>query len=60
MDPEANQKEQLELAESIIAQSERCDADGDLTRCQLETLQHDANRLAELVIALSEWKEKIQ
>lgn len=45
MDPDANLKEQLELAESIG----KCQDEG--TNCS----QVDAARLAELVVALNEW-----
>lgn len=51
MDPDANLKEQLALAESIIEQADSDDSDGDMP--QIDT--HDAVRLAELVLAINEW-----
>ena len=50
MDPEANLKEQLELAKEIIA----VDDSGD----DPEDAYQSAVRLAELVIALAEWNAK--
>ncbi len=44
MDPNANLKEQLELAKAIIENEDEYDAD-----------RIDAVRLAELVIAMHEW-----
>lgn len=50
MDPEANLKEQESLAATIIADWDNPDSDG--------VDQHDAARLAELVLAMKEWRAK--
>jgi hypothetical protein len=47
MDPNANLKEQLELAKAMIVAYEDSESNG--------IDQDDANRLAELVLALHEW-----
>jgi hypothetical protein len=46
MDPNANLKEQLELAKNILEYPAQSDMD---------TINGDAERLAELVLALDEW-----
>ncbi len=48
MDPEANIKEQLDLARDIIA---------NMDEMHDEDLESNAARLAELVIALHEWRK---
>jgi hypothetical protein len=50
MDPNTNLKEQLELAKAMIEAYEEEDGNG--------IDQDDANRLAELVLALHEWLGK--
>lgn len=68
MDPQANQEEQLRLARDIQETLEKLAVfkdsesltDGDIDRINelYNELEHDANRLAELVIALHEWNAK--
>jgi hypothetical protein len=53
MDPAANLKEQRELAAKII---EDVDREGEWSREGLEETASDAERLAELVQALDEWR----
>lgn len=55
MDPTANLKEQVEVALDIVRTWDDCNADGTLTREMQEHVADQANRLAELVIALDEW-----
>lgn len=56
MDPEANMKEQLELAQEIIElQDEAGDAGYSMT--ELSEIAEHAERLAELVIAMAEWNK---
>lgn len=50
MDPEANIKEQRELARSIIEKRDRVISAG------MDVAPDDAERLAELVQALDEWR----
>ena len=47
MDPNANWEEQLRLAQAIL--------DGDGEQREGEGLSQDADRLAELVLALNDW-----
>lgn len=56
MDPTANLKEQLALSAKI----QRAYDSSDVTNytSKLETMADDANRLAELVIALNEWIQR--
>lgn len=56
MDPEANQKEQLEVANEIMKICDECPESGEFTEFQEHQLMDRANRLAELVISLNEWK----
>lgn len=64
MDPEANLSEQLELAREILAENERITDDGGNTPDEfwhdgtVESLLQRAERLAELVQALAEWRRK--
>ena len=53
MDPEANMKEQLKLAQYIVDGSE-----GKTGADYSEAMEENGMRLAELVVALHEWKEK--
>lgn len=50
MDPNANLEEQLQTAQDIIKKIDAMPEDAELT-----DLARDANRLAELVVALNEW-----
>lgn len=58
MDPVANIKEQREIAKQILKIWDDCNGDGTLTTEQLEAVADHANRLAELVEALDEWRTK--
>lgn len=58
MDPEANIKEQKRIATEILKIRDNSDGQGDFTAEQLELLADLAERLAELVLALIEWKAK--
>lgn len=58
MDPKANIKEQRELAKEIQAIWDDCNGDGTLTSEQAELVADKANRLADLVLALDEWRSK--
>ncbi len=58
MDPVANLKEQLEIARSIQAIWDDCNADGTLTNNQRKSIAGMADRLSELVLALDEWQRK--
>jgi hypothetical protein len=54
MDPKANLEEQLALAASIMAAVDAADEETG----EWELDKDDATRLAELVIALDEWRRK--
>lgn len=54
MDPQANLEEQLELAESIQGITANEDRDTD----DLLRVEEKAVRLAELVLAMDEWRKK--
>ncbi len=58
MDPDANLKEQLEIAQEIQKVWDDCNADGTLTAGQRDYLADKAGRLSELVEALDEWIRK--
>ena len=58
MDPKANIKRQRELAKEIHAIWDDCNGDGTLTAEQAEVVADKANELAELVLALDEWRRK--
>ena len=59
MNLDANIKEQHDLAISILAVCDTADAEGGaLDPSEMEAIVHDASRLAELVIALSEWRDQ--
>jgi len=53
MDPKANLNEQLKLARTILAL-----ADAPENVIAQERIAREAERLAELVLALNEWMEK--
>lgn len=55
MDPAANRREQLELAQDIIRTWNDCNADGSLTDSQAIHVSEQAQRLADLVEALHDW-----
>ncbi len=55
MDPNANLAEQLKIAKDIEKVWDDCNADGTLTREMSEHVAEQANRLAELVLALDGW-----
>lgn len=54
MDPDANIREQIELARHMIDQFDAADEDNPT----LGIDPHDADRLAELVLALAEWRAR--
>lgn len=59
MDPDANLKEQLELALSIRRQFDTCENDhGDFPYSEMKSIAAEGDRLAELVLALIEWRRK--
>lgn len=58
MDPIANLKEQLEIANDITRVWDDCSGDETLTAEQNDYVACKAARLAELVIALDEWQRK--
>ncbi len=58
MDPIANQAEQLQLAGIIEWVEDNADAEGRLSTAQVGLVIDSANKLAELVIALAEWRTK--
>ncbi len=54
MDPEANLIEQLSVARAILERAE----ENEYSRDRLEAQAEDAERLAELVLALDGWMKK--
>ena len=58
MDEQANLREQSELAQSILTTWDNCADDGTFSPEQLDSLAHDAHRLAELVSALAEFRQR--
>ena len=58
MDPEANRSEQISIAKGIVAMWDADDGETAMRPNQVEALKHDAYRLAELVLALNEWRMK--
>lgn len=58
MDPEANIKEQERIAAEIRAITDHCDCYEELKKEQTEKLICLADELAELVLALIEWKKR--
>lgn len=59
MDPEANIREQRELAAEIIQfiDGDEAPSFDDMTHANLVELAHKTNRLAELVQALDQWRK---
>ena len=55
MDPDANLREQRQIAADILATWDACADDGMLTTAQAAHVAHEAHRLAELVEALDTW-----
>jgi hypothetical protein len=55
MDPDANLKEQLELANDILEAIDRASDDGELGEEDKQDVIQDAERLAELVQSLHNW-----
>lgn len=55
MDPDANLREQREVASNIIKTIDECNGDGTLLEDQSAKLAYLADRLAQLVISLDEW-----
>lgn len=55
MDPNANLKEQLDIARRILKVWDDCNADGTLTAGQRDFIADKSGRLAELVEALDGW-----
>lgn len=58
MDPTANLREQRLIAKDILKVWDDCNADGTLTAKQQDYVSDQAARLAELVIALDNWRLK--
>lgn len=58
MDPNANLQEQLAIAKHIIHTWDNCNDDGTLSLAQAADVADDANRLADLIVALDEWIRK--
>jgi hypothetical protein len=58
MDPNANLREQRELAKEILHIQDNCSAFGEFTYNQEQDLIQHAQRLAELVEALDGWIKK--
>jgi hypothetical protein len=58
MDPKANIREQLELARKIQYIWDNPEDYGGISDDQLMALANRASELAELVIALDEWRKK--
>lgn len=58
MDPVANIIEQRELARLINAATDTADKDGKLDSVSEQAILDHADRLAELVLALDEWRRK--
>jgi hypothetical protein len=58
MDPEANIHDQVVTAQNIARTWDDCNADGTLTPSQALYAAEQANKLAELVIALHDWRTK--
>jgi ribosome assembly protein YihI (activator of Der GTPase) len=58
MDPDANLKEQLEIARAIRASYDDCNADGTLTEGQQQYVAEIAERFSELALALDVWISK--
>jgi hypothetical protein len=56
MDPIANKIAQLEISSQILKIWDDCNADGTLTKGQMEEVADLSNRLAELVQALAGWE----
>ena len=55
MDPEANIREQGEIADVVMTIWDACSDDGDFTEEQQQHLIFHAYRLAELIQAMNEW-----
>lgn len=58
MDPDANLVEQHKLALSILATWDACADDGEFTQEQMDSLASDGYRLAELVEAQHEYRNR--
>lgn len=58
MDPITNLKEQLDLAKRITDIQDHVDDDGNMSHEDLEESEAYGARLAELVLALDEWRRK--
>jgi hypothetical protein len=58
MDPNANLKEQMEVAAEIQQLWAGCNDDGTLPREQMEQASELALRLSELVLSLDHWLSK--
>ena len=56
MDPEANMREQLELAAEVMVIWDRCPEDGQFGWADMDRLCNIAYRMAELVQAMSEYR----
>jgi predicted Zn-dependent peptidase len=55
MDPDANLKEQRELAAEIVSINDKADDDGLMSASEQADVNDAAVRLAELVQALDQW-----
>jgi len=58
MDPEENQRQQLENAKAILKIVDSLPNCGEPTECQVNDLTTAAQRLAELVISLNDWNRR--
>jgi len=58
MDIQANEKEQLEVSQAIIEIWDACPEDGEPTEHQLDEIYGLAYRLAELVKAAKQWRQR--
>lgn len=58
MDPKANIEEQISIAREIQRIVDECSEDGVQTENQAREIAENAERLADLVLALDEWRRK--
>ena len=58
MDPSANRAEQIRRAKEILRIVDECPDNGELRPEQERAILDQADRLAELVLALFEWRER--
>ena len=58
MDIESNEKEQLQVADSILKIWDECPEEGELSKNQYFEVANLAYRLAELVTHANEWQNR--